>query len=455
MAKSGNINPHSSEPVSMANHEPSPIEPRDPTKTVESRSPGAASSEAPDSTKIEMGFVLFMDLVAYSMKSIEQQVKLGAQLKRIVYETTSYQLAQSQGRLVCLPTGDGMALVFFADPVAPVECAVEISLALKHYPEIKLRMGMNTGPVSRVADINEQKNVAGSGIDMAQRVMDCGDAGHVLVSGSIADVLSHLSKWAPYLHNLGEHRVKHGVRLRVFNLYKDGVGNASIPGKFRQTRRRTLVQAFLMLAGLGAAATITKIYVLTPTTNAIHSATQDRTLTYYVMVQRYRDGRPYRGPFRISKEMIVEAGDRIQFVMSSSQSGYLYLLNEGPAVANGVPSFNTLFPSPSGNGGSSFIKAGQELDFPPTITLLFDKEEGAEKFWVLWSSQPLHQFEALKEWTMSGHDGSVQNPQQELAIRDFLANRALATQEVDDRAQHSTLRQNADPLVYMFRFEHH
>jgi serine/threonine protein kinase len=410
---------------------------------------GAVSKWAAKFNQVEIGFVLFMDLVRSSGKPIEQQVTLIRQLTQIVQDTASYQRARSQGALVCLPTGDAMALAFLEEPIAPVECALEISRALKDHPEIELRIGINMGPVSRVEDINEQKNIAGCGINLAQGVMECGDAGHILVSGSIADVLSHLSEWSPYLRDLGEHKVK-GEKVHVFNLYKDSIGNASLPKKFRQTRR-LLVEAFLGLAGLGAVvATINRIYGPTPP-----PPTPNRTLTYHVMVQSYRSGRPYREPFRISRETIVEAGDRIQFVMSSPQPGHLYLLNEGPARENEVPTFNTLFPSLSGNGGSSFVQANQELDFPATINLEFDKEEGSKKFWVLWSSQPLPQLEALKEWTMSGHDGSVQNTQQQIAIRDFLADRALATAVVDDADKHITIIQKADPLVYLIRFEHH
>jgi len=178
-----------------------------------------------------MAHVLFMDIVGYSKLPMEQQQETLRQLQKVVRGTVEFGRAQAQDQLIGLPTGDGMALVFFGDPAAPVRCAVQLSGALRKEPEIKLRMGVHTGPVYRIADINANRNVAGGGINIAQRVMDCGDAGHILVSEAVADVLSQLSSWADCLHDLGDAEVKHGLRVRLFNFYGEEFGNPKVPQK--------------------------------------------------------------------------------------------------------------------------------------------------------------------------------------------------------------------------------
>jgi tetratricopeptide (TPR) repeat protein len=177
-----------------------------------------------------------MDIVAYSEMPMDQQRHRLRELQQIVLSTLEVIRAKSADQLISLPTGDGMALVFFEDPEAPVRCALELSRALRSHLEIKLRMGLHTGPVFRVADVNANRNVAGGGINTAQRVMDCGDAGHILVSKSMVDVLGQLTSWGPSLHDLGEAAVKHGVRIQLFNLYTDGVGNPKVPTKIRPPR---------------------------------------------------------------------------------------------------------------------------------------------------------------------------------------------------------------------------
>ena len=160
---------------------------------------------------------------------MDQQEQVVRRLQKTVRGTTEFAKAQASDQLIRLPTGDGMALVFFGDPEAPARCALEVSRYLRGDPEIKLRMGIHTGPVYRVTDINANRNVAGGGINIAQRVMDCGDAGHILVSSSVAEVLSQVSTWKNALHDLGEAEVKHGVRVHVYNLCTDDAGNPELP----------------------------------------------------------------------------------------------------------------------------------------------------------------------------------------------------------------------------------
>src|ERR1051325_2439673 len=179
--------------------------------------------------KLEIGHVLFIDIVGYSKLLINQQSERLETLKAIVRGTEQFKKAQAEGKLLRLPTGDGGALVFRNSPEAPVLCAVEISKALKSHMELKVRMGIHSGPVNEITDLNEQANIAGAGINIAQRVMDCGDAGHILLSKHVAEDLEHYSRWQPYLAELGEHEVKHGARVSVVNLYTDDAGNAAVP----------------------------------------------------------------------------------------------------------------------------------------------------------------------------------------------------------------------------------
>src|SRR5213595_2707605 len=194
------------------------------------------STEVKKEIELEIAHVLFIDIVGYSKLAVNEQRALIEGLNDIVRATDEFQAAETTGRLIKIPTGDGMALVFYQSPEAPVDCALEISRALKDHPELRLRMGVHSGPVSGVIDLNGKANVAGAGINMAQRVMDCGDAGHILVSKRVAQDLEHYPHWRPHLHDLGETEVKHGIRLSIVNLYTEELGNAAMPDKVKATR---------------------------------------------------------------------------------------------------------------------------------------------------------------------------------------------------------------------------
>src|SRR6187401_3152740 len=192
-------------------------------------------SESPFDVKFEIGHVLFIDIVGYSKLLITQQRDQLQKLKAIVRGTEQFRVAEAEGKLMRLPTGDGGALAFRNSPEAPVLCAEEIAKALKSHPEIRVRMGIHSGPVNEVTDLNEQANIAGAGINIAQRIMDCGDAGHILVSKHAAEDLEQYDQWQPSLHDLGECEGKHGERLHVVNLYNDEIGNSAVPTKCART----------------------------------------------------------------------------------------------------------------------------------------------------------------------------------------------------------------------------
>ena len=197
------------------------------------------SVEVKKEIQLEIAHVLFIDIVGYSKLSVNEQHAAVEELNGIVRASKQFQEAEAAGRLIKIPTGDGMALVFYTSPEAPAQCAVEVSRILKEHPRLQLRMGVHSGPVSGVIDVNDHANLAGAGLNTAQRVMDCGDAGHILLSKRVADDLGEYGHWRPLLHDLGLCEVKHGARVAIVNLYADQVGNPQLPKTFQALKKHT------------------------------------------------------------------------------------------------------------------------------------------------------------------------------------------------------------------------
>src|SRR5215813_10852006 len=220
------------------------------------------SVEVKKEIELELAHVLFIDIVGYSKLVIRDQRALLETLNQIVRNTEEFQKADAAGRLIKIPSGDGMALVFYTSPEAPVECALEIARADIEHAELELRMGVHSGPVNRVIDVNERANVAGAGINVAQLVMNCGDAGHILISKRVAEDLAQYAHWRPLLHDLGEWQVKNDARIHLFNLYTKELGNRALPKKLVDlkdagnvtTRDRKPLSRSGLLRGLGLAA---------------------------------------------------------------------------------------------------------------------------------------------------------------------------------------------------------
>ena len=215
--------------------------------------PDKMSAEIKKEIQLEIAHVLFIDIVGYSKLSINDQHAAVEELNQIVRASEQFQRAEAASRLLKIPTGDGMVLVFYTSPEAPVQCAVEISRALKEHPRLHVRMGIHSGPVSGVVDVTERANLTGAGINVAKRVMDCGDAGHILLSKHVAEDLEEYEQWRPLLHDLGSCEVKHGMRVSIVNLYGDQFGNAKPPLKFetvqkRRTRLRWAATTAVLLA---------------------------------------------------------------------------------------------------------------------------------------------------------------------------------------------------------------
>src|SRR5438094_2324992 len=194
------------------------------------------SAEPKPDLPLEIAHLLLIDVVGYSKLLVNEQIELLQDLNKIVRNTERFRAAETKGKLIRVSTGDGMALLFFHSPEEPVRCALEISKTLQEHPQIQLRMGVHSGPVNRVRDVNDKTNIAGSGMNVAQRVLDCGDAGHILLSKHVAEDLAQYRHWQPYLRDLGECEVKHGLRLHLFNLCKDDLGNPLVPEKLKRRR---------------------------------------------------------------------------------------------------------------------------------------------------------------------------------------------------------------------------
>ncbi len=218
-------------------------------------------SDSDENLRLEIGHVLFIDIVGYSNLLTEEQKERLNQLTEIVLATAPVREAKDE-QLVRLPTGDGMALVFHHSAEEPARCALEIAEALRKHPELPVRMGIHSGPVSEVTDVSGRTNIAGAGINMAQRVMDCGDAGHILLSQHVADDLMHSRQWAPRLHDLGDCEVKHGVRLHVVNLYAEPMGNAALPQKFQPTTPKPVAEKPARRSSVGWIAALALVAIL-------------------------------------------------------------------------------------------------------------------------------------------------------------------------------------------------
>jgi len=218
------------------------------------------SADVKKEIQLEIAHVLFIDIVGYSKLSINEQNAAVDELTQIVRGTEQFQQAEAADRLIKIATGDGMALVFYTSPEAPVRCAVELSRALKDHPRLRLRMGIHSGPVSGVIDVTGRTNLAGAGLNIAQRVMECGDARHILLSNHVAADLEEYEQWRPLLHDLGACEVKHGMQLGVINLYSDEIGNSQLPKKFQALKKQrararlaVAATALILLAAIVAA----------------------------------------------------------------------------------------------------------------------------------------------------------------------------------------------------------
>ena len=249
------------------------------------------AAEVRKEIELEIAHVLFLDIVGYSKLSVNEQHAQVEELNEIVRLCEQFRKAEAASRLLKIPTGDGMALVFYKSPEEPAQCAVEISRALKDNARLQVRMGIHSGPVSGVVDVNERTNVAGSGINMARRVMDCGDAGHILLSRHVAEDLAEYERWREFLHDIGTFEVKHGVPVSVTNLYSDKIGNPQLPSKLQAARKHRAhirwVEIGAALLVLGAIVAGVFFFARRPTTSALRVL--DKSIAVLPFDNRSRD----------------------------------------------------------------------------------------------------------------------------------------------------------------------
>jgi TolB-like protein/Tfp pilus assembly protein PilF len=285
-------------------------------------------SELNPDLRLEIAHVLFIDIVGSSKLLINEQSELLRRLNEIVRSTSQVRGAEAAGKLVRLPTGDGMALAFFTTPDAPVRCAVEIAEAGKRLPQLALRMGIHSGPVEEVVDVNERSNVAGVGITIAQRVMDCGDAGHILLSKRVADDLAQYGSWRPHLHDLGSCEVKHSTKIDIVNFYTDEIGNPTIPEKLRKEKQ---IAAATPSKGLRTAALIAAVLLLLALGSWFlsHRSTQTSTSRAAPISEKRIAVLPFKPLLSENRDQVLELGmaDTLIAKLSNSREIIVSSLN--------------------------------------------------------------------------------------------------------------------------------
>lgn len=405
-----------------------------------------------------------MDIVGYSKLRIDEQRERIRELQDIVRNTDEFRRAQNTNEFLCLPTGDGMALVFFDDQEAAIRCAVEIGRTLRTRRDIPLRIGINTGPVYRIADINANMNVTGGGINIAQRVMDCGDAGHIILSKEIADALRQVGQWAKHMHSLGDVVVKHGIRVPLVNFYSDEVGNSNTPSRMRAKKslKKLLMIACVILMSAALFWGVTRLHKNNRAVNvqiAPTNSASEHTFSYSMIVQKYRNGRPYKKPFTIPGEITFERDDKVKLLFTSDKQGYLYVINKGPE-SSGRNWLVTLFPD---SDRSAIVEPNQTLPIPPVSQtpdndwIEFDKDVGTEELWIIWSMQPIPLLEEIKKWLNSTDRGEIKNFNQDLAVRAFLESNEgkLPEGKKNPEGTKTTFLGKGDIVAYRLRLQHY
>ncbi len=413
-----------------------------------------ARNESNGKPDLQTAHVLFVDIVAYSRLVIDEQARQLQQLQKSVSATSECMSAMNRNELIALPTGDGMALVFFDDPESPVRCAVELSRALRAFPEINLRMGVHSGLVYRVADIKNNMNVAGGGINTAQRVMDCGDGGHILLSKRVADDLGQLARWSPYLYDLGNCEVKHGVVVHVFNLYGDDFGNADVPSKFRRPQPRRHKNWFIVPAGIAALLLVAVLsgYWYThrqPVTPPVNSTANngpvtpvpERSFTYSLTYQKMRNQKPDSELRQSAGNDIFGNGWRFQFNLTPNDAGTLYLLNVGPGKDQ-AQEYDILFPLPGVGKSNPNISANQA--FKSNWARFVDKK-GVERILIIWSTKPIDELDSIFAHAAKFTNGVITSPEEIAKVQKYRDSQN--TTVIPDKDKKQTLVKGAGEIL--------
>ena len=423
---------------------------------------------------LETAHVLFTDIVGYTKLLIDQQTDCIRKLQAIVTATEEFRRPRKERDFIRIPTGDGMALAFFDDPEAPVRCAMQISQAMRQAScNFHLRMGIHSGLVYHIADINMNLNIAGGGINLAQRVMDCGDGGHIIVSKRVADDLGQLARWSDYLHDLGEVEVEHGRRVHVFNFYGDDFGNAATPSRVAALRSRRPIYmrkaaiaavAFVLMLLVGAGVWMALKPDATPGRESASPVGPEQSLTYWLTVQKMRNQKPEGDPIESAGDNIFGNGWRFRFNLRPAQSGALYLLNLGPGKDR-VEEYNILFPIPQDGQPlppdkvlDARLAAGQTVQLPRTEWYRFVDKTGAEKIWIIWSTAPVAALNTIFEEAARNKNapGVITNPEHIAQIQTLLKKYEEAPPESrTDKATKLTLvKGRGEVLVNLIQLSH-
>lgn len=421
-----------------------------------------------------------MDIVGYSKRPMSQQHKVVNQLQNVVRDSPTVKRAREAQQVIILFTGDGMALGFFGEPLVSLDSAREVARAVQSQHNFELRMGLHTGPVYRIEDINANKNIAGGGINIAQRVMDCGDAGHILLSKTYTDYLLQLGEWTHNLRDLGECGVKHGLKLHLFNFYDGEVGNPETPGKLLRDdtapsrfsiKWKVLIAAAAALLTLIGGICIWWFFfsqkagqgVTNNNSTVVEEPALKRELNYFLVTQTYRGdksvGKPVTLYHDIEGAIYFREDDRIRFHFISPQSGYIYLLNEGPQPdRDGRPIYHVMFPSTKDNDASALLEANQFKVIPreedPAIG--FFGSTGAEKVWIIWSATPVAQLEEVKRLNNPKDGGHIDDTGQVDSLQRLLTDNSLLKPTVgrDEPNKRTKLTVTGNLLIYLVRLEH-
>jgi serine/threonine protein kinase len=418
------------------------------------------------SSSLEMAYVLFIEIIDHSTLPVDLQTGCLKQLQTAIRGTKAFRKAESQNRLICMPVTEGMALAFFGDPTAAASCAVELSSALKEHPKIGFRMGVHAGPVYSFPDINANRSLAGSGINAARKVMECGDAGHILVSQNIADVLLQLSEWKSRLHDLGTHPVMTGMEFGLFSLFTDEAGNREVPTRILQSgettgKTKTSAQGKskpnrLRLAAISVALlavfVVTGIYLIKSRFGsgpapavlpAIH------TLRFWAEAQSYRGNKKEGDPVRlVGSEAYFTRGDGIRFVFTSLDDGNLYLIHESLRDHT----YALLFPSPA--APDSRINANARV---ATSENEFDEQTGTERVWIIWSVRPIPEMEeAAVQWANVEHQGKIKDAGQTAFVKNLLEESTANKPDVsvDLANRQIVVMGKGEQMIYLLQLQH-
>ncbi|MGH9836673.1 MAG: serine/threonine protein kinase [Blastocatellia bacterium] len=221
-------------------------------------------------------------------------------------------------------------------------------------------------------------------------------------------------------------------------------------------RRRAVPPAWIAIAAMVVIAAVVAALLLRPKTQSPITTTTapQRSLNYWVMLQKYRDGKPYQSPAKLPGDILFEKDYRVRFYISGGQPGFLYLINEGPQPINDLPAYVLLFPKPAFNHGSAELKANQEMN---TSEFKFDEEQGTEKLWLVWSAAALPELESVKGVGNPKDQGAISNPDQIRVVREFLDKHYDAAKplvEKDEVNEQTLVKGSGEVLVHLIKLLH-